>query len=259
MVMGIAEDMKKLAENIITSHDVRVKALGTLVADTHKTLKGFERDRKKMATEQAKDLAGFVKGLTKNVEEMLKMFGRDHKQMSKEQAKSLSDFVMDLTKNVGNMVKNIQKAHKEMASELEANLEKGETERLKDFKKMMADIQKAIKEIETFVANKLKEFDEAHADMSAELKKELNSYVMGIVKETQKLLKEYSSDMAQAKKAWNGMSATMAKARKAGFPMPKIDAGEKVSTVKQATRKAQGKKKTSTKSKSSRQKVAVGV
>jgi hypothetical protein len=41
--------------------------------------------------------------------------------------------------------------------------------------------------------------------------------------------------------------------------MPKIDAGEKIKTVKQATRKAQGKKKTSTKSKSRKQTVAVGV
>jgi len=95
--------------------------------------------------------------------------------------------------------------------------------------------------------------------MSEELKKELNNYVMGIVKETKKLLKEYSSDMAQAKKAWKGMSATMARARKAGFPMPEVDAGQKVTTVKQATRKAQVKKKSTKKSKSSRQKAHAGV
>jgi hypothetical protein len=51
----------------------------------------------------------------------------------------------------------------------------------------------------------------------------------------------------------------MAKARKAGFPMHGIDAGKRVSTVKQATHKAQGKKKTSLKSKSSRQEVEAGV
>jgi hypothetical protein len=69
---------------------------------------------------------------------------------------------------------------------------------------------------------------------------------------------EYSSDMAQAKKAWSGMAAAIAKARKAGFAMPTVDAGKKVTTVKQATRKTQGKK-TSPKSKGSRQKVGVGV
>lgn len=241
MVMTIAEDMKKLTENIMTSHDVRVKALGTLVTDTHKTLKGFERDRKKMAVEQAKDLADFVKGLAKNVEDMLKMFERDHKQMSKEQAKGLSDFVVNLTEEIGSMLDSFQKSRNEMSEELKDRL------------------AKEVKEIETHVANKLKEFNKDHADMSEELKKDLAKYVEGIVKETQKLLKEYSSDMAQAKKAWNGMSATMAKARRAGFIMPKIDAGEKVTTVKQATRKAQGKKRNTQKNKSSEQEVGAGV
>jgi len=231
MVMAIAEDMKKLAENIITSHDVRLKALGTLVTDTHKTLKGFERDRKKMAVEQAKDLADFVKGLAKNVENMLKGFEKNHKQMSKEQAKSLNDFVMNLTEDVGSMLDGFQKARNEMSEELKDRL------------------AKEVKEIETYVANKLKEFNKAHTDMSEELKKELNSYVMGIVKETRGFLKECGSGMAQARKAWQSMSATMAKTRKVGFISPEIYAGEKVSTVKQATRKAQGKKRSTSKQK----------
>jgi len=241
MVMTVAEDMKKLAENIITSHDVRVKALGSLVADTHKTLKGFERDRKKMAVEQAKDLVGFVNRLSKNVQSFLQGFRRNHTQMSKEQAKSLSNFVTSLTEDVGSMISGFQADRSKMSKELKNQL------------------AKEVKEIEIYVANKLKEFNKAHADMSEELKKELNNYVMGIVKETQKLLKEYSSDMTQAGKTWKSMSATMAKSRKAGFMMPNIDAGEKVTTVKQATRKAQGKKKTSTKGKSSRQKAHAGV
>ena len=257
MVMAIAEDMKKLTENIMISSDVRVKAVGELVADTHKTLKGFAMDRKKMAAEQAKDLAAFVNRLSKNVQSLLKEFQKNHQQMSKEQAKSLSDFVASLTDDVGNMIKGVQKDHKAMADELEADLEQGETQRLKDFQKMMSDIQKDIKEIETFVANKLKEFDAAHADMSEELRKELAKYVGGIISETRRFLKECSSDMAQARKAWKGMAATMAKARKAGFVMPKIEAGENVSTVEQAIRK--GEKKAAKKSKSSKQTVSAGV
>ena len=55
--MGIATDMKKLAEDIVTSHDLRVNALGHLVKDTHKMLRGFDADRKRMSKEQAGDLA----------------------------------------------------------------------------------------------------------------------------------------------------------------------------------------------------------
>jgi len=232
MVMAIAEDMKKLTEDIIFSNDVRVKALGDLVADTHETLRGFATDRKKMAVEQAKDLAGFVNGLSKEVQSFLGKFQKDHQQMSKEQAKSLADFVNSITKDVGSMLSGFEKDRGKMSKELKDKL------------------AKEVKEIELYVAKKLKEFNNDHADMSEALKKELNGYVMGIVKETRGFLKECGSEMSQARKAWQGMSATMAKARKAGF---KIDAGKKVTTV------GQGKKRNARKSKSSRQKVGVGV
>jgi len=231
--MGIAEDMGRIAENIITSYDVRVKALGDLVADTHKTLKGFASDRKKMGAEQAKSLADFVKNLTKNVDGMLARFQREHKEMKGPLLKSLSDFVTDLTRNVSSMMKGIQSAHKEMAVNLRADLEKGEADRLKEFKSMMTGIQKGIREIETYVANKLKEFGNAHADMSEALKRELAKYVGDIVSTVKKLLGEYSSDMAKAKRAWEGMSSTMAKARKTGA-VPKIEAGAKVTPIKKA-------------------------
>jgi len=239
MGIAIAEDMKKLTENIIISNDVRLKAVGELVSETHKTLKGFAGDRKKMAAEQANDLADFVNGLSKNVQSFLGKFQKDHQQMSKEQTKSLNDFVVNLTEDVGSMLDGFQKARNEMSEELKDRL------------------AKEVKEIETYVANKLKEFDKTHADMSKELKKELNGYVMGIVKETRGFLKECGSNMAQARKAWQSMSATMAKARKAGFMMPKIDAGKKVTTVKQAIGKGKGAKRAG--KKSSKQTVDVGI
>jgi len=160
--MGIASDMKNLSEDIVSSYDVRVKAIGILVNNVHRTLKGFSTDRKKMANEQAK---------------------------------ALKDFVNELSNSVGNMIEGIQKGHKEMADKLKADLAKGEEERLKgeeerlkDFKTMMADIQKAVKEIETYVKNKLKEFSDAHADMSEELKKELAKYVNDLVNTTKELM-----------------------------------------------------------------------
>ena len=173
--MGIADSMKEITEDIITSYDVRVKAVGDLAADTRKTLKG------------------------------------------------------------------IQKAHKEMADDLKESLGKGETDRLKSFKSMMGNIQKGIKDIESYVANKLKEFSDAHADMSEELKKDLAKYVSGIVSDTKKLLSEYSSDMKKAANAWQGMSKTLARARKGGAAAPKVEAKVKVRPVKEAVEEVEEK------------------
>jgi ElaB/YqjD/DUF883 family membrane-anchored ribosome-binding protein len=218
MVMTIAEDMKKLTENIIISNDVRLKAVGQLVTDTQKTLKGFSGDRKKMAAQQAKDLANFMNGLSRNVQGLLKsargmvkQFHEDNIQMSKEQAKNLADFVNNLITNVGSMLDRFQKDHNNMSKELRRNL-------AREIKEIQAEVER-------------------------------------ILEDADKLVGEFGADMTQTKRAWKSMSSALARARKAGFMMPNIDAGEKVTTVKQATRKARNKNKTAPKSKGSKRKV----
>jgi len=221
---------------------MRVKAVGDLVVDTHKTLKGFTQDRKKMGEDQAKDLAVFVKALTTNVGDMLKGFQKEHMSMSEEQAKALSNFVQDLTKDVGGMMKFIATAHKDMAKNLKSTLGKGEADRIKDFKAMIGNIQKSIKDIETYVAEKLKEFQDAHAEMSEQQKKDLAQYVNGIANEVKKLLGDYRDDVRNASSAWKEMASSLARSRKGGV-MPRIEAGEKIATVEEAIEKKPKKKK----------------
>ena len=222
--MGIASDIKTLGEDIVASYDGRIKAIGTLVKDTHQMLKGFDAEHKEMAEKQAEALANFVNGLTKDV---------------------------------GAMMKAIAKAHKEMADNLKESLEKGETDRLKDFKAMMGDINKGIKDIENYVAKKLKEFSDAHTDMSEELRKELAKYVVDMVKTTKKLMGDIQkrqeerngevADLLEAFKTerekmaanWQTLVATMAR-RRGGKPV--VSAGAEVKTVEEAVAK-KGKKR----------------
>jgi len=197
--------MKAITEDIIASHDLRVKVLGDLVVDTR---------------------------------EMLKEFTQGHKKMSEEQTKNLADFVADLSKDVSNMIKSFQNEHKEMGSALkeslkqgEADRKQGEADRLKNFKDMMGNIQKCIKDIETYVANKLKEFSDAHADMGERLKKDLDKYVAGIVNETKELLGDYEEEREKMSANWQGLTATMAKKRGV---KPKVEAKVKARSVEEA-------------------------
>jgi gas vesicle protein len=215
--MGIADSMKGITENIIASYDVRVKTVGDLVADTHKTLKGFAEERKKMSEEQAKNLADFMDGLLKSVEDMLKGFQRKHKNMSDDQAKSLADFVKNLNKDVGSMLKGFQ------------------TDRGKMSKELKGELAKEVKDIETYVKNKLKEFSDAHADMSKELKKDLDKYVAGIVSETKKLLGGFEDERKKMAANWQSMAATLAKKR--GIK-PKVEVEAKVRHVEGAIKEA---------------------
>jgi DNA anti-recombination protein RmuC len=220
MVIAIAEDMKKLTEDIISSHDLRVKTLGGLVsythdltADTRKAVKGFSGDRKKMAQEQAKDLNNFVNGLSKDVQNslkkaqnMVKEFHKTNSQMSKEQAKSLSDFVNNLTDTVRSMLNSFEKDRGKMSKELRDKL----TREIKD----------------------------------------INTEVGKILGEADKLVGTYHAEMSQAKKAWKTMSAILAKEKKSGFGTPRMKSSRDITTVGQAVGKDKGVKKDAEKRKS---------
>lgn len=238
--MGLAENMKRMGEDIVSSYDMRFKAVGMLVNDVQKTLKSFAAARKKMAGEQAKDLDDFVLNLSKYVtdllrsaDDFLKKIQRNHKEMSKEQAKELGDFVADLNRDVGNMIKDFQKDHKAMSDSLKANLENSK------------------KNLEAYVKTKLKEFTAGRADMSAKLKRDLAKYVSGIVVDTRKLLngfrderKKLEDELRKMAAHWQAVSSTLAKKRGA---KPKIEAEIKVRTVKEAIEEIKPAKKRVTK------------
>ena len=244
--MGIANDMKNLGEDIVASYGMRVKAIGTLAKDTHKMLKGFRSEHKEMA--------GILRaGLEKAETARLKNF--------KSMMADIQKAIKEIEAYTANKLKEFHTAHEEMAANLRKSLEQGETDRIKAFKPMMADIQKGIREIETYVKNKLKEFSDAHADMSEELKKALAKYVDDMVKATKKLMsdiqkrqKERNAEVADLLEAfkterekmaanWQTMAETMAKKR--GVmpkveaevkvrPVPKVEAEVKVRPVKEA-------------------------
>lgn len=210
--MGIAEGMKDIAEDIIASYDVRVKALGDLVADTRRTLGDARKS--------------------------LKGFAADRKQMSEEQAKDLAEFMGGLSKTIGNMLKGFRSELKEVAS---ARAEAKE--------ELRAKLTRDAKELKGYVRKKLKEFSDAHAEMSEEQRKDLASYVKGITNSVkdilngaQDLLGGYRSDNKKAGAIWKNMAATLAKARSEGV-MPRIEAGERVSAVSEVVKKRRGRPK----------------
>jgi len=172
--MGIAGDVKNLAEDIVASYDARVKVIGTIVKDTRNTLKGFHAE---------------------------------HKEMSAKQAKDLADLVDDLTKNAA--------APK-------------------------SSLKKKTGDIETYVKNKLKEFSDAHAEMSGELKKELAKYVADIVKETKELLGAFHDEREKMAAHWQALTATMANKR--GVEPVEVEAGAEVKTFEEAVGKPQKRK-----------------
>lgn len=123
--MGIADEMKKIAEDIAVAHDLRVKAVGDIVADVHKilsaaqkTVKGFTSDRKKMSAEQAQELKDFAAELAKSVAKKLKEFSDSHAAMSEELKKELAKYVAGISSDIKKLLSGYSKDRKELAAEL---------------------------------------------------------------------------------------------------------------------------------------------
>ena len=140
--MPIAQDMKRLGEDIVTSYDTRIAAVGNIIVETGDLLKRFDKEHKGMSVELKRDLA-------QGEDERLKAFKALLSDIQKRQKERETE--------VEKMLKTFQKEHKEMADALEKMLAASENERLKEFKPMLAGIQKRIKEIGTEVANYLAE------------------------------------------------------------------------------------------------------
>jgi len=191
-----------------------------LVKNTTNTLNRLLKGRRQMSNEQEKNLTGFTASLTRNVKAILKGFYKDHRRMSDEQAKNLGDFVNNLARDTNTMMNGFKKTHGEMSAELKGELAASMTG------------------IRTYTRDKLKEFEKAHGRMSDSLKKSLTKYVNDLSKDVSRLLHGYEADMKKAGQSWDRMSSTLSGARMKTIA-PSIEAGEKISTVREAI----GKKK----------------
>jgi DNA anti-recombination protein RmuC len=226
--MELANSMRGTVDGIIASYSSRVKTLGQLTADTHKTLERFASERRKTGREQRGDLVEFTKGLSKTVEEMLQGFKESHEEMGDEQAKSLADFIKNLTGDVGSMLNDFQKDRGRMSKDLKNRLAKG------------------VKEIETYIENRLKQFREDHAEMTEQQKKDLSKFVGGITNEVKRFLTACRKEMDQCRNdihkasgSWQGITVTLAKARRNGGRTP-VD---QEAVEKKGGPKGKGKKK----------------
>lgn len=106
MVLAFADEMKKLAENITASYNVRIGSLKDISRDTHALLKDtqgmmnrFHHNRQEMSEDLRSELTDFVKQLHGDVAKMLRethtllqTFKNDFEKMSHELHSMLSGY-----------------------------------------------------------------------------------------------------------------------------------------------------------------------
>jgi len=254
--MGLAEDTKKLAEDIVASYDLRVKEIRKLAKDTQNTLKGFQGEQKDMAAKLRKtleqeeadrlkaeserlktfgsmksEIQAEQKNRNKAVDDLLEKFAKDHEAMANELRGTLAEGEAERNKAVADLLEKFAKDHEDMAAELRRTLEQGEADRLKASGSLKNEIQTEQKNRNKAVADLLEKFAKDHEDIAAELRKTLKEGEVVRLKEVLNLLQEFKTEREKMAANWQALTAAMANKR--GIK-PRVEAEVKVRPVEEA-------------------------
>ena len=206
-IMGITEDMKRVAEEIVSSYQSRISTVATIIDNTHQLLEDFKTKRNEMSNQlketlakeeslRKKDFDNMMGEILshqdkreKQVKELLKTFFEEQEEIAESIKKNLSEGqkvrIIDFKKSlkdiqvrqkareeeVSIMLKEFQKEYKEIAESLRSLLNKGEAIRIKDFKEMLKEIRLRQAERKEEVRKKLDGFRTEQQDMASQWRK----------------------------------------------------------------------------------------
>jgi hypothetical protein len=222
--MGLADDMKKLNEEILASYKTRaeeyqqrLKDNETLVSEVQETLDGFRKSHLEMAANLNANAATLRADLSKGEEERLNAF-RNLMGGIGESISSIQSEVKDIQQSTANLLDTFSTSRSEMANELNKRFEQARTDRkkqnqdrhdqnlgrLKDFDAMMKNIQddvlKSKSDVNTILTDTnelLKKFAKEHAVMSTTMRNDLNENLQGRVTYTRELLKTFHGRLTE--------------------------------------------------------------
>ena len=107
--------------------------------------------------------------------------------------------------------------------------------RLPSLEEVFAESEKSQDQSIDDLKQTLQDAKELKEKLTKEIK-DIQTSVKNIISNTQALIGEYRSDMAKARRAWQGMADSMAKSRKTGV-IAKIETGEKTDTGEEKGKK----------------------
>ncbi|MDI6776896.1 MAG: hypothetical protein QMD03_06600, partial [Syntrophales bacterium] len=154
-LMGIADDMKRLAKEVVSSYESRISEVGIIIDNTHQILEEFKTKRNEMGSQLKETLAREESLRKKDFDNLMKDILSRQDEREKE---------------VRYLLKTFLEEQKEIAETIKKNLAEGENVRISDFKKMLQDIQARHKAGENEVRMMLMEFQKEHNEMVESLR-----------------------------------------------------------------------------------------
>jgi nucleoid DNA-binding protein len=232
--MGISEDMKRVAEEIVSSYQSSISTVAAIIDNTSQLLEDFKTQRNQMSNQLKETLAKEESLRKKDFDNMMGEI-LSHQDKREKQVKEL--------------LKTFFEEQKEIAETIKKNLSEGQKVRINDFKKILQDIQARQKARENEVSTTLKEFQEDYKEMAESLRSLLNKGEAIRIKDFKEMLKEVRLRQAERKEEvrkkldgfrkeqqdmashWHNITETLAKKKAKGLEGGEAKEKEEVTNV----------------------------
>jgi len=167
--MPLAQDMKNIVEDIISSYEARLEGMGVIFDTTYQLLQGFQDSFIDKKQEREKLTVELRNNLAKNNSLRRNDFDNMMQDILSTQDKR--------EKEVRNLLNRYLNERKEMAQALKGSLEKfkdslakGEIQRVKEFQNMIKEVLDEQEKRKEEVTSKLKAFQKEQKEMAKRLK-----------------------------------------------------------------------------------------
>ncbi len=217
--MAVLEDMKKVAEEIVSSYQSRISTVATIIDNTRQILDDFKIKRNEISNQLKETLARGESLRKKDFDSMMQeiLFHQDERE-----------------KEVRDLLKTFFQEQKEIAEIIKKSLTGTEKVRIDDFKKILQDIQAKQRTRENEVSVMLKEFQTEYKEMAESLRslldkreamrikdfkdvmKNIRSRQIERANEVRARLDEFRKERQDMASQWNNITETLAKKRVEG-------------------------------------------
>jgi len=190
--MAIAEDMKNIAEDVISSYETRLQSIGAIFDSTHQLLEGFQNsfletshEREQVNAELRENLAKNESLRRKDFDVMIKSILSAQDERREEVKNKLNTYVNEQKEMARNMSANL--------AEFKGSLAKGDGRRIREFQAFMKETLARQEERKNEVAASLNEFQKYQQEMSKKLRELAAKGRELRIKDLKSMLKEFKA------------------------------------------------------------------
>ena len=176
--MEIADDIKRLTNEVVFSYESRISEVGIIIDNTYRILEEFKTKRNEMSNQLKENLAKKGSLRKKDFDSMM------------EEILSRQD---EREKQVKDLLRTFLEEQKEVAQTIKKNLAEGEKVRIDDFKKILQDIQTRQKARENKVSIALMTFQKEYKEVAESLHNLLNKGEAIRIKDFKEMVKNIRS------------------------------------------------------------------